>query len=208
MDKIIRDAKKYCTRLLTKSRCSRLPFHNLEHTTEVYNNTMKIGIYQNVPIEALEPVLLAALFHDTGNAEIFKNHENFSIRHAMKFLQEKDYPHTKIATVIDCIGATRVPQKPNDILEKIICDADLFHLGTHAFHSKNKALRREWNKFLEIDYKDRAWLELNIDFLSKHRFHTQYGREILEPVKQENLRTLKLRLKELESHKKENHESN
>ena len=162
MESILSDAKKFCMRLLSKSRCSRLPFHNLEHTMEVYNNTMKIGIYEKVAIAELEPVLLAALFHDTGNTEIFKNHERFSGDHALKFLQERDYPQVKIAKVIDCINATRMPQKPNFILEEIICDADLFHLGTPAFHSKNKALRREWNKFLDIEYSVNGFPTISI----------------------------------------------
>lgn len=100
LERIVRQAKKYCIELLTGSRCSSLPFHNLEHTAEVFDNVLKIGINEKITLKELEPVLLMALFHDTGNGEIFKNHERFSIDNALKFLQDKNYPHERIRSKV------------------------------------------------------------------------------------------------------------
>ena len=191
MSKIVKQAKRCCTQLLRRSRCSRLPFHNLQHTEEVYDAVLKIGIYEKISTEMLEPVLLAALFHDTGNSEIFCDHENLSIRNATKFLEDHDYPHSRIAIVIDCIDATRMPQRPKTVFEKVICDADLFHLGTNQFYAKNKSLRKEWSNSSGMDYTDEAWLALNIDFLSKHNFHTSYGKVVLGPIKDVNVQLLR-----------------
>ncbi len=193
MEEIVRKAKKYCIGLLSRSRCGSLPFHNEEHTMNVYENVLKIGIYENKNLQDLEPVLLTALFHDTGNATVFAGHENCSSIEASNFLVAQEYPDAKIAVVIDCINATKMPQRPLDIYEKIICDADLFHLGTRSYRSKNKLLRREWAKFLNTEYSDEAWDSLNITFLEQHSFHTRYGKEILGPVKMENLKELKER---------------
>lgn len=191
MSSIIRKAKKHCIGLLSGSRCSSLPFHNQEHTMKVYENILKIGMHENRSLEELEPVLLAALFHDTGNALVFAGHESYSATEASNFLLSQDYPSDKIGLVIDCIKATKMPQQPKNSYEEIICDADLFHLGTRSYNSKNKLLRREWVKFLNTEYSDEAWDSLNIGFLEQHRFHTKYGRDILEPVKQENLMWIK-----------------
>ena len=192
MEKIIEKAKKHCLNLLKKSRCRFLPFHNVEHTMQVYEYVLKIGAYEERDIQELEPVLLAALFHDTGNATEFKGHENFSTIEANHFLAANNYPIASTILVFGCINATRMPQEPKNSLEKIICDADLFHLGTNSFRKKNKLLRIEWYKYWSISYTDKEWTSLNILFLDQHKFHTKYGQEILEPLKQENLRELKL----------------
>ncbi len=191
MDLIVRKAKKHCIGLLLKSRCSSLPFHNEQHTMNVYENVLKIGMYENMDVQELEPVLLAALFHDTGNATVFAGHESYSATEASNFLLSHGYPPDKINLVIDCIKATRMPQRPKNSFEEIICDADLFHLGTKLFHEKNISLRIEWSSFLNTEYSDAAWDSLNIEFLEKHRFHTKYGKEVLEPKKMENLNELK-----------------
>ncbi|WP_373519446.1 HD domain-containing protein [Pricia sp.] len=191
MTTIVKKAKKYCIGLLSGSRCGTLPFHNEEHTMNVYENVLKIGMYENMEMEELEPVMLAALFHDTGNATVFAGHENFSATEASNFLLAQSYPYDKIDLVINCIKATRMPQRPKNIYEAIICDADLFHLGINSYHAKNTLLRLEWATFLNTQYSNASWDSLNIEFLQQHRFHTKYGQKILEPVKQRNLRELK-----------------
>lgn len=198
MTDIVNKARKYCIKLLKRIRCSGLPFHNPEHTAEVYDNVLKIGACEKLSGDELEVVLLAALFHDTGNAEDFSNHENFSINHALNFLNKNNYPTPSSGMVIDCINATRMPQNPNTTLNKIICDADLYHLGTTNFHAKNISLRKEWSNFMGIEYSDHDWIEMNIKFLKGHHYHTNYGKEILEPVKKQNLEKLRTELNQLE----------
>ncbi|MBU2945774.1 HD domain-containing protein [Zobellia uliginosa] len=191
MKKIIGNAKIYCKGLLTRSRCSSLPFHNIQHTMDVYEHVLKIGMYENRDLQELESVLLAALFHDTGNATVFAGHEKYSVTEASNFLLAQKCPPEKIDLIVSCIKATRMPQRPKGIYEEIICDADLFHLGTEQYQSKNNLLRKEWSKFLHTVYSDADWYSMNIEFMEKHRFFTKYGKEILEPVKQKNLQQLK-----------------
>lgn len=144
-------------------------------------------MYENLDIEELEPILLAALFHDTGNAAVFTGHENHCMIEASNFLSAQEYPVDKIISVAGCIKATYMPQQPKNFYEEIICDADLFHLGTKSYSSKNKLLRTEWSEFLKTDYSDETWDTLNIRFLEHHRFHTNYGKKILESIKQGNI---------------------
>ncbi|MDB4291791.1 HD domain-containing protein [Maribacter sp.] len=194
MEDNLKKARKYCKQIFQKSRCELLPFHNLNHTLEVYNNVKTISVFEKIPISDLNPLLLAALFHDTGNAFRFQGHEEVSVSYAILFMEKNGYEEDIIDLVSDYIKATRMPQEPKNHLEKIICDADLFHLGTTSFMTKNKLIRQEWEKFLELRYTDEAWYVLNIDFLKQHQFHTSYGKEILEPIKQQNLSGLKSKL--------------
>lgn len=188
MDSILRKAKKNCTDLLVASRCGELPFHNLEHTLVVYYNVKEIGHYENLGDTELEPILIAALFHDSGNVECFKDHEEISAAKAKTFLRKENYDFDSIQIVINCIMATKMPQKPTTIYERIICDADLFHLGRKNFYEVNEQLRAEWELVGKEHYTDLQWFTMNIGFLRNHDFHTNYGKKILEPVKQENIR--------------------
>ncbi|SDE33680.1 HD domain-containing protein [Pricia antarctica] len=191
METIIRKTKIHCIGLLLRSRCGSLPFHNVGHTVEVYENVLKIGMYGGRNLEDLEPVLLAALFHDTGYTTVFKGHEDMSVIEANHFLAANKYPVPQTVSVIGCINATKMPQQPKMPLENIICDADLFHLGTGSFWKKNNMLRTELAKFQGLNYSISDWNTLNIKFLENHRFCTSYGVDILEPVKQEHLKELK-----------------
>ncbi|WP_420603242.1 HD domain-containing protein [Flagellimonas sp.] len=191
MKDILGLAKKHCVQLLTQSRCSELPFHNVMHTMEVYENVLKIGMHEKLDMDELEPVLLAALFHDVGNTITFMGHEGHSAHEAFSFLTKQKYPNDKITMVCNSIYATQIPQNPRNIYENILCDADLFHLGSKQYFVKCELLRREWFNFLQLDYSDQVWSITNIQFLSRHRFHTKYGKKILEPIKQENICLLK-----------------
>ena len=184
-------AKKHCAQQLTKSRCAVLPFHNLMHTMEVYENVLKIGMYEKLDMDELEPILLAALFHDVGNATVFMGHESYSADEALSFLTCYNYPNDKITIVCNCIYATQIPQRPRNIYESILCDADLFHLGSTLYFIKCGLLRKEWSNFLQLNHSDEAWNIMNIEFLKRHSYQTKYGKKILEPIKQENIRHLK-----------------
>ena len=191
MSAILQNTKRHCYGLIQKSSCYFLPFHNWNHTLEVYERTQLIASYEGVSGKALERVLIAALFHDTGNAAEFKGHERVSAINAQKFLTQRAYSHTAIHEVISCILATQIPQKPTNLNQKIICDADLFHLGDPSFFWKNELLRNEWSQYLDTQYEDAEWYDLNIAFLDSHKFHTSYGKTYLRPIKERNIEQLK-----------------
>ncbi len=194
MEDILIRAKNYCLSLLEKSRCASLSFHNAGHTLEVYENVKCIGSYEGLSKGELEPILLAAFFHDVGNAWTFQGHEDQSGSEAKKFLGRWGYPEPKLDVVLQCIQATRLPQNPQNVQGQILCDADLFHLGTTSFMAKNQRLRTEWEQYRKIRYTEKEWLELNISFLGEQSYFTRYGKEILEPVKQSNLQLLQQKL--------------
>jgi hypothetical protein len=135
--------------------------------------------------------MLAAWFHDTGySGGKAMGHENVSSELATKFLNEHKVSQQVINKVIGCINATRLPQTPHTLIEQIICDADLFHLGTSDFKEKNKLLREELNDFGSLDLSKKDWRKKNIEFLSKHTYFTSYAKENLAPLKQVYLQEL------------------
>ena len=86
---------------------------------------------------------------------------------------------------------TVIPQQPSqDILEKIICDADLSYLGTDSFFEKADLFRKELAGE-DIVYTDRDWLKFELDFMEKHAYFTEAARKLRGPGKSRNTEKLR-----------------
>jgi len=86
--------------------------------------------------------------------------------------------------------ATKIPQSPKNILEEIICDADLDYLGRDDFEPISDSLRRE---FLELGIvsSDEHWYSLQIKFIENHNYFTNSSRQLRNPEKLKRLEKLK-----------------
>src|SRR5690606_381055 len=181
----------YCLKFLENSRCKTLPFHSVNHTMEVYSYVKTIAQYEEIFGSNLEPILIAALFHDTGMAETYLDHEEQSVIYATDYLKSKNYPASKIKIVSNCIMATKLPQKPKSKAEKVICDADMYHLGIESYIFRNERLRAEWKTFFNKEYSDEEWYSINMEFLKNHRYHTWFGKTVLTNRRELNYKMLK-----------------
>lgn len=190
---IVSDTYDHCIDLLENTRCKSLPFHSVEHTKEVYEYVKTIADYEEVFGQEREPILIAALFHDTGMAETYVNHEEQSAVYAREFLNKQEYPPEKLEEVIACVLATKMPQNPQTKSEMIICDADLYHLGLESYIFKNERLRGEWEQFFNLNYLDEEWFAINVEFLEKQKYHTWFGKTVLKNRKNLNCKMLKER---------------
>jgi predicted metal-dependent HD superfamily phosphohydrolase len=188
---LIQEASTYVSDLLSHNLSKDIKFHTLQHTQEVVAACEKLAEYGHMSDEDRLVLLLAAWFHDTGyTSGDAKDHETTSIRLASEFLTQHNADEDLKNKVIGCINATRMPQNPTTELERIICDADLFHLGTSLFDEKSKLLRQELNDFGTNDVSKKEWRRINIRFLERHDYFTAYAREKLEPIKQQHLKEL------------------
>lgn len=188
---ILQEAKQYVTLLLTNNLSKNIKFHTLQHTEEVVEACRLLAEAMQVNQEDRFVLLLAAWFHDTGyTSGTSKDHEAASIVIADQFMVTHNIEVVVQNKVRACINATRMPQSPDTPLEQIICDADLFHLGTDAFDEKNKLLRQELNEFGDNDVSKKDWRKINIRFLERHEYFTSYAKEKLQPVKERHLADL------------------
>src|SRR5579875_1099859 len=127
-------AREYVTNIFTHNVKPEFVFHNLEHTEDVVEACSKMADHYELNEEDRLVLLLAAWFHDTGYSQgTAAGHEEESIRHATQFLTQNDADAALIQRVSSCIAATRMPQSPVNLVEKILFDADLFHLATDDF---------------------------------------------------------------------------
>jgi predicted metal-dependent HD superfamily phosphohydrolase len=189
--RILSAAQDYVSDLFINKVNKSIHFHTLQHTQEVMAGCEKMADYYRLEDEDRFALMLGALFHDTGYSSGYAmGHEAVSAEVATKFLQEQRVDPSVINKVIGCINATRLPQNPHSLIEQIICDADLFHLGTSDFKEKNKLLRDELNDFGNMDLSKKDWRKKNIEFLAKHVYFTSYAKEHLDPLKQVYLQEL------------------
>ena len=188
---IIKKTKEYCTKILASSNCEKLPFHNLMHTQEVVEHAALIAKEIGLDSDQTEPIIIAAWFHDTGHSRTYFGHEEVSKELANEYLTSEGYDTKKIEMVLSCIDATKMPQRPSNVYAEVLCDADLFHIGTELFFCKKLLLRREWELEKIKTYSDWEWHKTTLAFLKKHKFKTSYGQTILENTKLKNIEKVK-----------------
>ncbi|MEQ9423636.1 MAG: DUF5706 domain-containing protein [Cyclobacteriaceae bacterium] len=191
---IIVEAKQFAEEVLTHKMPEKLTYHNLEHTYDVVGAISVIGANENLTAEELEIVQLAGWFHDLGHSVGCENHEAHSVKIAKEFLGEHDYPSGKIEMVEGCINATKMPQKPTNKLEEVICDADLYHLSTIEYFTKAALLKEEWENVSGERMSEKQWLRTNQGFLENHQYFTDYARSNFSEGIKSNLEKIEEKL--------------
>ncbi|MDL1894171.1 HD domain-containing protein, partial [Sphingobacteriales bacterium CHB3] len=162
-------------------------YHNLLHTQQTVEAAEELADGCKLAKSDTEIVLLSAWFHDAGYVDAVDGHEEKSMEIATKFLGEKNYPIERIEIVTNCIRATKIPQSPKTLLEEIVCDADVSHLGKKRFFGRSDLLRMEMELRTGSMFTDLEWIQRNVDFASASRFFTPYARREWEGRRQKNL---------------------
>ncbi|TLU94669.1 Pycsar system effector family protein [Dyadobacter sediminis] len=176
---------------------SQLSYHNLAHTETVVSSAAKIAGHYRLDEKETFIVTTAAWFHDTGysNGEA-SGHERRGAQLAAEYLVKEEVEESIVRAVEGCILATIWPQKPVNLLQQIVCDADLYHFGTPEFSDWNKLVRKEEEQRSGKKMDKVEWRRSTIRLLEAHRFHTDFCRENLDAQKHKNLEKLKQKDKE------------
>jgi len=172
----------------------RLVYHNFEHTEEVVKAAQQIANHYQLNEEDFFIVTVAAYFHDTGYYDDALNHEAKGAALADKFLVEQQVGTEIREQVKSAILATKIPQSPKNQVDKIVCDADLFHLGLADFRKKGKLMHKEAELIHKKDISKLEWRKRDIQFMESHRYQTDYAILLLNDQKQANISKLKSKL--------------
>ena len=189
--------EKYVKNIFKDNNTTNFSYHDLVHTQSVVKYAIKIALEDNISNEEINLIRIAAWFHDTGYLFNPDNHEEKSCELAEIFLQKNHFTKSEIDKTKMIIMATKVPHNPSTNLEKIICDADLHHLGGTDFYQRNDLYRLELEKTIGVTFPENEWVSNTIDFLNSHRFFTQYAIKNFEPQKRRYIKELNRKLKEL-----------
>jgi len=168
-----------------------LTYHSLGHTLDVVQQCERIAQEEGITDpDQLFLLKIAALYHDTGFLRTYSEHEAKGCNIFLEDVDGMEFSDHEKSQIIDLIMATRIPQKPKTLLEKIICDADLDYLGRNDFFAIGDNLRKEFLCY-HVIASNEEWDKLQLNFLQHHHYHTQSSRKLREPVKQKNFSQLK-----------------
>ncbi|GAB4021818.1 Pycsar system effector family protein [Spirosoma koreense] len=191
-DALLTQIKSYVVRQFTEHPRPELVYHTLAHTEDVVQAAGKIAHHYELPDNQRLVVLAAAWFHDLGYLSgSGQDHEEKSAEIAASFLQSQSVSADQIRQVQACIRATKLPQHPTNLLEEIMCDADLWHLGSDTFREQTKLLRKEQEQLTGREISGAQWRQGNISFLSTHRYFTPYAQKHLDKGREANLEQLR-----------------
>jgi len=158
-------------------------YHNVKHTVDVVTEVELIGWAEGCSDEEILLLKTAGLFHDTGITVSFDNHEHHGAEYARKILPGYNYSPEQIDRICSIIMATRLPPKPLNLLEEIICDSDLDYLGRSDFIPVSNTLFEELkaqNKMKDLN----EWNKMQVKFISGHQYFTKTARSLREVNKQ------------------------
>lgn len=195
---ILNDAGVFVTRLLQQETPKKYSYHTLEHTKDVVEKAVLIGASEGLTAEEMDVLRIAAWFHDTGYVKTYQGHEAESTIIADNFLTHQNVDPEFIKKVSACILATTYPQNAVYLTDKILCDADLMHLGEENYFELAAKLFQE-QKNAGIRKMSKAVFEKeSVKLFEEHSFYTDYCKNTLEETKAKNLEQLKERIKKRE----------
>lgn len=182
--------RKRALELLRTRLPKRLYYHDYAHTLDVLNACNAYLRRYKVPAHQAKLLRLGAIMHDIGFTVSDENHEANGAAIAEKLMKELSFKQADINAVQNLIMATKIPQQPQNTLEKILCDADLDYLGRKDFYVIGDKLFKEL-KIKGIVSTRSAWNKLQVTFLEAHQYHTRFARRYRSPQKEKYLLELK-----------------
>ena len=166
-----------------------LTYHGLHHTLYVLNAAMEIAAEEHITVAEKKLLRIAALYHDGGFLFTYHNHEIEGCKMAKENLPAFGYTDDEIKIICGIILATKIPQSPKTLLEKIICDADLEYLGREDFYKISHSLFCEMKTYMNLK-DENEWNKIQKNFLEQHQYFTEFGKKHLEPHKQQRLKEI------------------
>ncbi len=186
---IIAIARAHVIDFYQKNIGAEYVFHDIQHTKNVVEAVQLIGKGCHLGERELKLLQLAAWFHDCGYIEGAEGHEERSCKFAVEFFSKHGLPEQDLDVITRCIMATKLPFRPKDLLEEIMCDADLSHLGKSIYWDRCGRLRQELLMSRSILMSEQEWIQFELDFMGNHSYFTEvaagfYTKRKLKHIKQ------------------------
>ncbi len=173
---------------------TNLVYHNISHTEHVVKHAVELANHYQLSDSDFFIVVSASWFHDVGYLQSWESHEEKGAEGAADFLRGIGVEQKVIDAVKGCILATKMPQNPQNLLQQIVCDSDLYHLGSDDFKDRNRLMRKETENHLGKKIDKDMWRLGTIKLLESHHYHTDYCINKLSAKKQKNLQALKAKV--------------
>lgn len=191
------DLEEFVLEKLEQGLPKNLYYHNVKHTVDVYTQVELIGRAEGVSKEELLLLRTAALFHDSGHLVDYATHEQMGVKLAREILPRYRYSLNQIEEICKLIMSTKLPPNPQNLLEEIICDADLDYLGRTDFIPVSNMLYKEMHENGMIGSLH-EWNILQMNFIQNHQYFTQTARRLRNVNKDMQLQNIKNWINQME----------
>jgi hypothetical protein len=182
----VKDATSYILKRMEKELPINLYYHSIMHVMDVLKSANNIAEMEAVSHYERDLLITAVAYHDSGFIYHAKDHEETGCRIVREVLPNYDYNDEQIEQICGMIMSTKIPQKPHNLLEEIICDADLDYLGRDDFWTIGTKLFHELTE-MGILQNEEEWNKLQLNFLENHHYFTNSAKLIREKLKLEHL---------------------
>jgi len=172
-------------------------YHHFWHALEISSRSVEIAKKEWLDTHSQELLAIAGLFHDIGFSERYERNEPLWALHAKKYLENISYASSDIDTIYHIILATDIDLPAENILHKIIKDADIDNLWREDFWEKWEQLRQEMQYINGINIKQIDWYKTSLSLMSKLTFLTETNLRERQPKKEENTLLLQQKILEL-----------
>ena len=149
---------------------SHLVYHSIDHIRDVVEKSELYGQLENLSEHKMHLLKTAAWLHDIGYIWDEKAHEVRGCQFAKEFLPAWGFALDEIDSICGMIMATRIPQTPTNLMQEILCDADLDYLGRDDYFMISDRLLMEIRRTNDLNSSD--WQKLQLDFFNKHQYFT------------------------------------
>lgn len=183
-------AMAYALDRLDRELAPELCYHSISHTRDdVVPAADRLAAAEGLDGEELLLLRTAAYFHDIGFVERREDHEVRGSRIAAEALPRFGYNSAQIVAIVGMIMATRLPQSPQTLAQRILADADLDVLGRADFLPINQGLRLEM-AHAGMPASDAEWYRVQLHFLRGHHYWTAAARTLRDEQKERNIALL------------------
>ena len=118
-------AEIYILNRLKHELSPSLSYHGYHHTADVIHAAMQIADAEKISNDDKKLLRIAAAYHDAGFIYLYKGHEEKGCEMAKETLPGFGFSMEQLSIICGMIMATKIPQQPHSMLERIIADADL-----------------------------------------------------------------------------------
>jgi uncharacterized protein len=184
-------ARDYIVNKLSGLLPPDLYYHGINHTVQDVTPAVKRhATLAGVNGEELLLLETAAFYHDCGYLKQYYFNEPIAVDIAADALPGFGYSSEQIGRIGRIIMATQLPQKPENFLEEIMCDADLDSLGRDDFFITSHCLRLELAAYGQPT-NVYEWYEKQLSFLLSHTYFTDIARAARDAGKKRNIEEIK-----------------
>lgn len=176
-----------------------LLYHSHRHTESVEKAVIKYGELEKLNEHDLFLVRTAALFHDAGFLFRYEDNEILGVELLALYGPRFGYQQDDLKIIERIIMATGHDSVPENILEAVMCDADLDYLGRADYHITAGKLFDEMELY-GLKFTRVGRIEAQIEYLENHHnYYTTSAKNLRAPGKVKRITELKAKLAKIQA---------